>query len=76
MAKGKWGQRKSKSAQSTKERLIKLLARIPNKKRKKNQKKLCFSELVLRKRGQITWWRHHKQLHGAGVSGEISALSH
>lgn len=33
MAEGKWGQRKSKSAQSTKESLIKLLARIPNKKR-------------------------------------------
>lgn len=32
MAEGKWGQRKSKSAQSTKESLIKLLARIPNKK--------------------------------------------
>lgn len=33
MAEGKWDQRKNKKAQSTEGSLVKLLARIPNKKR-------------------------------------------
>lgn len=42
MAEGKWGQRKSKKAQSTKVSLVKLLARIPNKKKIEEPEKVML----------------------------------